>query len=193
MSSFEWIQSVVRLLALGAALLIGADSDASVAGELNFGAPESAASISSPIVEAAAETALAHHAMMTAQVGPTPYYPYGSLRRLFNRGGLLGGFAAGFLGAGLLGLLFDRGLFDGLGSAASYFGLLFQLALWVIVGRLIWSRWRGAPGTPALSTRQLADPYLRSRDDLHAGLDHNETPGHTINQNTGNHANGRRE
>jgi predicted lipid-binding transport protein (Tim44 family) len=57
---------------------------------------------------------------------------------LFNRPGLLGGLAAGFLGAGLLGLLFGHGLFGGLGGFASMFGLLLQIALIVIVARLIW-------------------------------------------------------
>jgi predicted lipid-binding transport protein (Tim44 family) len=65
----------------------------------------------------------------------------------FNRPGLLGGLAAGFLGAGLLGLLFGNGLFGGLGGLASILGLLLQVALVVIVGRLLWSWWqrRSAP------------------------------------------------
>ena len=67
---------------------------------------------------------------------------------LFNRpgglfgGGLLGGLAAGFLGAGLFGLLFGSGLFGGLGGFASILGLLIQVALVVIVARLIWSWWQ---------------------------------------------------
>jgi predicted lipid-binding transport protein (Tim44 family) len=61
---------------------------------------------------------------------------------LFNRPGLLGGLAAGFLGAGLLGLLFGHGLFGGLGSVASFFGLLLQLAIVVIVARLVWVWWQ---------------------------------------------------
>lgn len=193
LSFIAWIQSAARLAAVAAVLLIGADTDASPAEGLSFGAAESGASMSSPIMQAAAETALARHASMIAQAGPTPFYPDGSLSRFFNSGGLLGGFAAGFLGAGLLGVLFGRGLFGGLGSAASYIGLLFQLALWVVVGRLIWSRWRGAAGTGALSTRQLADPYLRSRDDLHAGLDRPAGPDLMIDRNATTHANGERE
>ncbi len=64
----------------------------------------------------------------------------------FNRGlfggGLLGGLAAGFLGAGLFGLLFGSGLFGGLGGFASFLGLLIQIALVVIVARLIWNWWQ---------------------------------------------------
>ncbi len=156
-----------------AALLMGAeDADARLADGLSFGGGESGVYISSPIMAAPAETAMARQASMTAQVGPSPY-PGGSLSGLFNSGGLLGGFAAGFLGSGLLGLLFGRGLFGELGSVPSYLGLIFQLALLALLCRLIWTRWRGgdAAGAAALSLRQLADPYLRSRDDLRAGLD----------------------
>ncbi len=39
-----------------------------------------------------------------------PAYPAGSLGGLFSRPGLIGGFAAGFLGAGIFGLLFGHGV-----------------------------------------------------------------------------------
>jgi predicted lipid-binding transport protein (Tim44 family) len=61
---------------------------------------------------------------------------------LFNRPGLMGGLVAGFLGAGLLGLLFGNGLLGGLGGLASILGLLLQVALVVIVGRLLWNWWQ---------------------------------------------------
>lgn len=154
-----------------AALLVGPDA-ASPEG-LSFGTGEAGSFASSQMAAAADAKGMARQAVMTAQVGPTPYYPVGSLSQLFNRGGLLGGFAAGFLGAGLLGVMFGRGLFGGLGSVASYLGLLLQIALWLMLGRLIWTRWRDGNASDAatLSLRQLADPYLRSRDDLHAGPD----------------------
>src|SRR5437660_1325338 len=55
----------------------------------------------------------------------------------FNRPGrgLLGGLAAGFLGAGLFGMLFGGGMFGGLGGLSSIFGLLLQVGLIVIVVR----------------------------------------------------------
>ncbi len=95
----------------------------------------------------------------------------GSLGGLFSRPGVVGGFAAGFLGAGVLGLLFGHGLVGELGGAASYLGLLFQLALIVLLCRLIWTWWwgRNAPAFAGLSPRQLADPYLRSRNEMHPG------------------------
>jgi predicted lipid-binding transport protein (Tim44 family) len=171
-SYFRWVQTLAKLAALTAALLVGAeDADARLPDGLSFGEP--GAVISSPAI-AGVEVATAQHARVTAQVGP---YPGGSLSGLFNRGGLLGGFAAGFLGAGLLGLLFGRGLFGELGSVPSYLGLIVQLALLALLCRLIWTRWHGGDAAAAavLSPRQLADPYLRSRDDLHAGHDPSAT------------------
>ena len=66
----------------------------------------------------------------------------GPMGGFFNRPGFLGGMFAGFLGAGLLGMLFGHGLMGGLGGFASILGLLLQVALVVIVGRLLWSWWQ---------------------------------------------------
>ena len=44
-------------------------------------------------------------------------------------GGLLGGLAAGFIGAGLFGMLFGHGFMGGMGGFASILGLLLQVAL----------------------------------------------------------------
>jgi predicted lipid-binding transport protein (Tim44 family) len=60
----------------------------------------------------------------------------------FNRPGMLGGLAAGFLGAGLLGMLFGGGMFGGLGGLSSIFGLILQIGLIVIVVRLAMSWWQ---------------------------------------------------
>jgi predicted lipid-binding transport protein (Tim44 family) len=68
----------------------------------------------------------------------------------FNRPGLLGGLAAGFLGAGLLGLLMGNGLLGGLGGLASMFGLLLQVALIAGAIWLVMRWWRGrSQPTPA--------------------------------------------
>jgi predicted lipid-binding transport protein (Tim44 family) len=94
-----------------------------------------------------------------------PAYPGGSLGGLFNRPGLIGGLAAGFLGAGLFGLLFGHGVVGELGSVASVLGLAFQLTLIVMLGRLIWTWWNigQADAHAGLSPRQLADAYGSSR------------------------------
>jgi len=60
----------------------------------------------------------------------------------FGRPGLLGGLAAGFLGAGLFGLLFGGGLFGGLGGFSSLLGLILQIVLIVFVARLVMNWWR---------------------------------------------------
>jgi predicted lipid-binding transport protein (Tim44 family) len=57
-------------------------------------------------------------------------------------GGLFGGLAAGFLGAGLFGMLFGQGMFGGMGSFASILGLLLQVGLVVIVGRMLFAWWQ---------------------------------------------------
>lgn len=57
-------------------------------------------------------------------------------------GGLLGGLAAGFIGAGLFGMLFGHGFLGGLGGFASFLGLLLQVGLVIIVARLAWAWWQ---------------------------------------------------
>ncbi|QWG16902.1 39S ribosomal protein L45 [Bradyrhizobium sediminis] len=62
----------------------------------------------------------------------------------FNRPGMgmLGGLAAGFLGAGLLGMLFGGGMFSGLGGLSSIIGLVLQIGLIILVVRLAMSWWQ---------------------------------------------------
>jgi len=62
----------------------------------------------------------------------------------FNRPGMgmLGGLAAGFLGAGLLGMLFGGGMFSGLGGLSSIIGLILQVGLIILVVRLAMSWWQ---------------------------------------------------
>jgi predicted lipid-binding transport protein (Tim44 family) len=69
----------------------------------------------------------------------------------FNRpgGGLLRGLAAGFLGAGLFGLLFGGGLFSGIGGFSSILGLLLQIGLIVLLLRWAMSWWQ---------RRQISEP-----------------------------------
>lgn len=94
-------------------------------------------------------------------------YPAGSLGGLFCRPGLIGGFAAGFLGAGVLGLLFGHGFIGELSGLPSILGLSVQFALLFTLGWLIWAWWRPdkAAAMAELSPRQLADAYERSRNE----------------------------
>ena len=68
----------------------------------------------------------------------------------FNRpgGGMLRGLAAGFLGAGLFGMLFGGSLFGGLGGLSSLFGLILQIGLIVLMVRMAMSWWQRR-STPA--------------------------------------------
>lgn len=104
-----------------------------------------------------------------------PTYHGGSLGGLFNRPGLIGGFAAGFLGAGVVGVLFGHGVVGELTGFPAVLGLLFQLTLLGMLGRLIWSWWRldSVATVSDLSPRQLADAYERSRHETLPDIDAN--------------------
>jgi predicted lipid-binding transport protein (Tim44 family) len=69
----------------------------------------------------------------------------------FNRPGFLGGLFAGFLGAGLLGMLFGHGFLGGLGGVASMLGLMLQIGIIVIIGYLLWTWWQRR-SQPALAS-----------------------------------------
>jgi hypothetical protein len=102
-----------------------------------------------------------------------PGYQGGSLGGLFSRPGLIGGFAAGFLGSGVIGVLFGHGAIGELSGVASILGLLFQLTLLVMLARLIWTWWRDdtADAFANLSPRQLADAYGHSRHEVLPDID----------------------
>jgi predicted lipid-binding transport protein (Tim44 family) len=84
--------------------------------------------------------------------------PTSPLGGFFNRPGFLGGLFAGFLGAGLLGMLFGHGLMGGLGGFASILGLILQVALVVIVARLLWTWWQRRT-QPALASGPAMRDY----------------------------------
>jgi hypothetical protein len=97
----------------------------------------------------------------------------GSLGGLFNRPGIVGGFSAGFLGAGVLGLIFGHGMTSELTGAASVLGLIFQLTLILMLARLIWTWWRADRPVEfaEMSPRQLADAYGRLRNEALPDID----------------------
>jgi predicted lipid-binding transport protein (Tim44 family) len=146
---------LLAVCAIAAALALAAsNADARPAG--SFGSRGSR-TFSAPPPTATSPTARPIERSMTqpgqpGSVGRPATSPVGGF---FNRPGFLGGMFAGFLGAGLLGMLFGHGLFGGLGGFASILGLLLQVALVVLVGRLLWAWWqrRSQPavaGGPAL-------------------------------------------
>ena len=165
------MRSLVAFAALALALLLGPeDADARAGDGLSFGR-NADGTVTAPATVPALKLASNDHpaAGQASSQLPSP----GSLGGLFSRHGLIGGFAAGFLGAGPVGLLFGHGFVGELGSVASFCGLLFQLALIAMLGWLIWSWWTGRnqPAFSGLSPRQLADPYLRTRHELAPGIE----------------------
>jgi predicted lipid-binding transport protein (Tim44 family) len=88
-----------------------------------------------------------------------PAAPFGSASPspgFFGGRGLLGGIAGGLLGAGLFGLLFGQGFFGGMAGFASIFGLLLQIALIVIVARLIFAWWQRRSPAPSYAAARPA-------------------------------------
>lgn len=76
----------------------------------------------------------------------------------FNRPGFLGGLFAGFLGAGLLGMLFGQGFLGGLAGFASLIGLMLQVGLILIIARLAWTWWQRR-SHPALASGPALRDY----------------------------------
>jgi predicted lipid-binding transport protein (Tim44 family) len=157
----QWLRSLAAPAALALALLLGADdADARLDGGSSLeGKAEGIVMLRRPAAAPVLVLAANDHPAATPASAP------GSLGGLFNRHGVIGGFAAGFLGSGPLGLLFGHSLTGELHSVAAVVGLLFQLTLIAMLGWLIWSWWTGRnqPAFSGLSPRQLADPYLRTR------------------------------
>jgi len=75
---------------------------------------------------------------------------------------MLGGLAAGFLGAGLLGMLFGGGMFSGIGGLSSIFGLILQIGLIVIVIRMAMSWWQRRHANPAYAGATAASAGAQS-------------------------------
>ena len=132
---------VTALVAIAAAfLLFTADAYARPLGGFSAGS-RGMRTYSAPSSTATAPTAAPIQRSMTqpSNVGLARTPPSVGL---FGGRGLLGGLAAGFLGAGLFGLLFGYGLFGGMAGFASIFGLLLQVLLIIVVARLIFAWWQ---------------------------------------------------
>jgi len=142
---FLRLRPLLVLGALAAALvMIAADVDARPGG--SFGSRGTRTFNAPPVTQTAPTPARPIERSMTqpgpqsgsSAARPAPA-PTGGL---LNRPGFFGGLAAGFLGAGLIGLFLGHGLTGGLGGLASVLGLLLQIGLVAIVGYFIWSWWQ---------------------------------------------------
>lgn len=151
------LRTLVHLAAIAATLaLVAGQADA--APKFNAGSRGSRTFIAPPPTATAPNAARPIERSMTQPSPSTTGRAAPATPGFFNRTGFLGGLAAGFLGAGLFGLLFGHGLLGGLGGIASFLGLVLQIAIVVLVARLIW-RWWQRHSQPA--TAFAGGPMLR--------------------------------
>src|SRR6202795_1382551 len=137
------VKAMAVVLSLALPLVVAVSSaDARVGGGFSSGSRGARTFSAPPSTSTAPSTAQPFNRTITQPGSPGLGAPAGG--GFFNRPGMgmLGGLAAGFLGAGLLGMLFGHGMFGGLGGLSSIIGLLLQVGLVVIVGRLIWTWWQ---------------------------------------------------
>lgn len=176
-SPLRWLRSLATFAALGLGLLIWSED-----GDVRLGGAAGSGGGGDVSVALNTDTLIADDSSFLADLAlprflspraAQPSYQGGSLGGLFNRPGLIGGFAAGFLGAGVLGLLFGHGMIGELSGMTSLLGLVFQLTLIVMLVRLIWTWWHTDPTAAFayLSPRQLADAYGRLRHEALPDLD----------------------
>ena len=136
-------------LTLALPVMMMAAADARIGGGMSSGSRGTRTFSAPPNTSTAPSTAQPFNRTFS-QPGSTGMASSGTRGGFFNRPGLLGGLAAGFLGAGLFGMLFGGGLFSGLGGFSSILGLLLQIGLIVLVVRLAMGWWqRRNLGSPA--------------------------------------------
>lgn len=133
------LPAVVAILAMVA--LVASDAHARAGGGFSGGS-RGMRTFSAPPVTRTAPNAAAPMQRTLTQPGSAGTIGQTASRPGLFGGGLLGGLAGGFLGAGLFGLLFGHGFFGGMGGFASLLGLMLQIALVVIVARLLFAWWQ---------------------------------------------------
>ena len=139
----RWLSVFIAIAA--AIVLVTADAHARAGGGFSGGS-RGMRTFSAPPSTPTAPTAAPIERSMTQPGDAASIGQAGTRPGLFGgrgfTGGLFGGIAAGFLGAGLFGLLFGQGFFGGMAGFASIIGLLFQILLVVIIARLIFTWWQ---------------------------------------------------
>jgi predicted lipid-binding transport protein (Tim44 family) len=142
------VKAMALVLSLALPLMLAVSSaDARVGGGMSLGSRGSRTFSAPPSTSTAPGTAQPFNRTFSQPGSPGIGSAAGG--GFFNRPGrgLLGGFAAGFLGAGLLGMLFGGGMFGGLGGLSSLLGLILQIGLIVILVRMAMSWWQRRHGT----------------------------------------------
>src|SRR5712671_1226911 len=146
------VRAIAVVLSLALPLILAVSSaDARIGGGMSSGSRGARTFSAPPSTSTAPGTAQPFNRTITQPGSPGLGAPAAAGGGFFNGGGrgLLGGLAAGFLGAGLLGMLFGGGMFSGLGGLSSIFGLILQIGLIIIVVRLAMAWWqrRHAPAS----------------------------------------------
>jgi predicted lipid-binding transport protein (Tim44 family) len=145
------VQAIAVVLSLALPLLAVSSADARVGGGSSSGSRGARTFSAPPSTSTAPNAAQPFNRTITQPSSPGLGTPAGG--GFFNRPGMgmLGGLAAGFLGAGLLGMLFGGGMFGGLGGLSSIIGLILQIGLIIIVVRLAMSWWQRRHETASAS------------------------------------------
>ena len=135
--------AIVLSLAVPVMLAVSA-ADARIGGGGSSGSRGSRTFSAPPSTSTAPNAAQPFNRTMTQPGSPGMAAGTANKGGFFNRPGMgmLGGLAAGFLGAGLLGMLFGGGMFGGLGGLSSIIGLILQIGLIIIVVRLAMNWWQ---------------------------------------------------
>src|SRR5271167_445557 len=136
------VRAIAAVLSLALPLLFAVSAaDARVGGGISSGSRGARTFSAPPSTSTAPGTGQPFNRTITQPNG-TSTTPGGG--GFFNQPGrgLLGGLAAGFLGAGLLGMLFGGGMFSGIGGFSSILGLILQIGLIVLLVRFAMSWWQ---------------------------------------------------
>jgi predicted lipid-binding transport protein (Tim44 family) len=146
------VRAIAVVLSFALPLILAISSaDARIGGGMSSGSRGARTFSAPPSTSTAPGTAQPFNRTITQPGSPGLGAPAAAGGGFFGGGGrgLLGGLAAGFLGAGLLGMLFGGGMFSGLGGLSSIFGLILQIGLIIIVVRLAMAWWqrRHAPAS----------------------------------------------
>ncbi len=169
-------KSLIAFLAVAATLAFVA-VEAMAAPRMNAGSRGSRTQAAPPATQTAPNAARPIERTTTTPARPTqpaaaaaarPTTPAAQPGGMFGRfGGVMGGLAAGFLGAGLIGMLMGNGFLGGMAGFASMLGMLIQIGLVVLVAVLAWRWWqrRSQPQQAA-----YASPGLGANRDMNGGM-----------------------
>src|SRR5260370_29803390 len=139
------VRAIGVVLSFALPLILAVSSaDARIGGGMSSGSRGARTFSAPPSTSTAPGTAQPFNRTITQPGSPGLGAPAAAGGGFFNGGGrgLPRGLAAGFLGAGLLGMLFGGGMFSGLGGLSSIFGLILQIGLIIIVVRLAMAWWQ---------------------------------------------------